>query len=125
MPRYGSADFMYACCASARSGLPAPARAVRTAAASGGSSGRAGVVIIRSWCRSGEPEVRRFLPQLVADPRVGGVADDVPRLGALVVPPQLGHAVLGDDGALLEARDRLVEERDDGGDVGPGVPGPQ
>ena len=46
-------------------------------------------------------------------------------LFTVVVAPQLGHAVLGHDGALLEARDRLVDQRHHGGDVGLGVPGAQ
>ena len=43
-------------------------------------------------------------------------------LGLLVVAPELGDAVLGDDRALLEAGHRLVEQRHDGRDVGLGVP---
>src|SRR3954452_17772029 len=81
------------------------------------------IVVRRRDCRSsGQAKRAGLLPQVVAHPRVGTSLDDVAALVPLAPAPEVGGAVLRDDGALLEACGRLVEQGHDRRDVGPRVP---
>ncbi len=73
----------------------------------GSLRGRIGA-IGRGW-GSGEAEGLRLLPEVVTHAWVSALLDDVAALVPLAAPPELRDAVLGDDGALLEARHRLVD----------------
>ena len=67
----------------------------------------------------------RGLREVIAGIRMRGLMNEVLRLIGLGAPKAVGDALLGRHGAVLEAGDRLIDQRHDGRDVRLRVPGRQ